>query len=181
MVSSTNKKLKNGIFIPIIAIFLITISLVSCQKKPSQQEILQENIRQAVREYMEMGTIDSVYIQDIDTVSSLGYAIMMKQALENMQMNYEYEYKEAIFENNEIQILEIELSISEIEYMIEYFDLLMRNEQLKQDDLLLLWITSEIEFGGQRQHIDFLTNPDGTLHIPDPFGNNLLDEEFAAN
>lgn len=165
--------------------FLILTALIcllaSCHKKPSPQEVLENNIRQAAREYIGSEQIDTVIISKMDTLSSLGYAILMRdEVLPLMQAEFEYDYKEAMFEENEMAIMDIELSMTEIEYMIERFDELMEKGNLSQDDMQLLCVVIEIQQDGRSQSFDFFTTIDGKLHILDPFNNNLLLEEFAA-
>lgn len=167
--------------ISFLMIAALVCLLASCQKKQSPQEILENNIRQAAREYIAPEQVDTVIIREIDTLSSLGYAILMRdEVLPFMQAEFEYDYKEAMFEDNEIAIMDIELSMTEIEYMLERFDELMGEGSLIQDDVQLLCVVVEIQQNGRSQSFDFFTTIDGKLHILDPFNNNLLLEEFAA-
>ncbi|MDR2979697.1 MAG: hypothetical protein LBV02_04570 [Bacteroidales bacterium] len=187
MVSYINRPRWRNPLLGGIAILVISLSFItSCKKKSSPEDVLMNNIREAGKLYLTKDAIDPTIVQNIDTVnhidtvSSLGYAILMKEALTSMQANFEYEYKEAVFEDNNIAIREIELSMTEIEYMLEYFDMLLNNGDLHQDNVLLLWISAQFVSQGQSHNFDYLTNPDGTLHELDPFDNNLLDKEFAA-
>lgn len=189
MVSCINRPMGRNILLGVIAIIVISLSFItSCKKKRSPEDVLRSNICEAGKLYLAKDAIDPTIVQNIDTfiinhidtVSSLGYAILMKEALTSMQVNFEYEYKEAVFEDSKVTMMEIELSMTEIDYMLEYFDMLLNNGNLHQDDVLLLWIDAQFVSQGQSHNFDYLTNPDGTLHELDPFDNNLLDKEFAA-
>ncbi|MDL2308581.1 hypothetical protein LJC68_07925 [Bacteroidales bacterium OttesenSCG-928-B11] len=175
-----NKKTASTGILTIAAIFCLLLTFNFCKKKLTPQETLENNIRQAAREFIPSNNIDSIYIQEIDTISSLGYAILMKGVLTDMLANYEYEYKAAIFEDNEMALMEIELSMTEIEYMLEYFTLLIDNGDLSLNDALLICVLAEFESDGHRQSFDMFTSIDGHLHVLDPFNDNLLDEKFAA-
>ena len=116
----------------------------------------------------------------VDTMTELGYAKMNTELLTGMQQSYEQQYEDALAKGDTRVSNALEHYLQEIIRTNADFEDLMDNGQLKADGVLLYMVTCKYLKDNKPEEFMFLVNADKkTLHILDPFGDNLLykDEE----
>lgn len=161
----------------IASMFLIASSFPGCRNYA--QKKLNRQMEPLAKKYLQEENIthyDWLRINQVDTITELGYAKLMYELLENMEQSYQKQYDDAVLQEKEGQHLDIlDLYLREISRTkIDFFDL-MANDDLKTNGLLLFMVTGSYQTDGQTDTVLFFVNPDKrTLHTLDPFGNNLL-------
>ena len=159
----------------ILPLFCAVILLASCGKK-DKAENLNEKIAKAAELYFANDEIDSLRVQSIDTLSSLGYVNLMLEMLENMKFEIEYQYKDAIFTDNEALIYEIEFDMMDIDDALDRYKEYTGSESVRIDDFILYIASVSVYKGGEESPATLLFTPEFTLHILDPFDDNLLEK-----
>ena len=163
----------------ILPLFCVVILLSSCGKK-DKVENLNEKITKVAELYFANDGIDSLRVQSIDTLSSLGYVNLMLEMLENMKFDIEYQYKDAIFTDNEALINEIELDMMDIDDALDRYREYAGSERVRVDDLILYIASVSVYKGGEESPKTLLFTPEFTSHILDPFDDNLLENREVA-
>ncbi|MCQ2276069.1 MAG: hypothetical protein MJZ87_03890 [Bacteroidales bacterium] len=123
---------------------------------------------------------DSLQIECIDTLSELSYAKLCSELLGNMENAYEMQLQQA-YQTNDERAEYLEMYVGEVTRTLEDFEDLMNSGDLKKDGVLLYMVTgSYVNAKKQKEDFMFLVNPDKkTLHMLDPFGDNLLYKDEA--
>ena len=163
----------------ILPLFCAVILLSSCGKK-DKVENLNEKITKVAELYFANDGIDSLRVQSIDTLSSLGYVNLMLEMLENMKFEIEYQYKDAIFTDNEALINEIESDMMDIDYALDRYREYAGSESVRIDDLVLYIASVSVYKGGEESPTMLLFTPEFTMHILDPFDDNVLENREVA-
>lgn len=124
---------------------------------------------------------DSLQIECIDTLSELGYAKLCSELLGNMENAYEMQLQQAYATNDE-RADYLEMYVREVTRSLEDFEDLMSSGELKREGVLLYMVTgSYVNNQKTKEDFMFLVNPDKkTLHLLDPFGDNLLYKDESA-
>ena len=166
--------MKKNIFI--LAILLVlSILFFSCGKRDNTKN-LEKKIHQAAEQYLGKENIDPLSIISIDTLSSLGYANLMLELLENMRFEIEYQLKDAIFAGDDLMADEIELSMMEIDDAYDCFLAYSHNESAIDDDILLYMATVDVSGKNDHQIMKLFFTPDIKIEELDPFNKNLLEK-----
>lgn len=160
----------------IAIIAVMTCCFFGCRNYAYNKLIRQ--MKPLAKTYLEEENIthyDSLKIDKIDTITELGYVKLMYELLENMEQSYQEQYREATQQDDRKKLDVLELYINEISRTkLDFYDL-MDNGELASSGLLLFMISGSYQVDGQKNTILFFVNPDKkSLHILDPFGNNLL-------
>lgn len=124
---------------------------------------------------------DSLQIECIDTLSELSYAKLCSELLGNMENAYEMQLQDAYATNDE-RADYLEMYVREVTRSLEDFEDLMSSGELKREGVLLYMVTgSYVNNQKTKEDFMFLVNPDKkTLHLLDPFGDNLLYKDESA-
>lgn len=140
---------------------------------------LKRQMKTLAKEYLEKSQIsdyDSLSIECIDTLTELSYAKLTSELLTNMSEAYQMQ----LAETDDIATAnELNANLNEIISTENEFEDLMDNGDLKTTGILLYMVTGTfIDQNKDKQEFMFLVNPDKkTLHILDPFGDNLLHKD----
>ncbi|MDR1757488.1 MAG: hypothetical protein LBR51_00805 [Bacteroidales bacterium] len=162
------------LFMVVMGLFLL---LGACNSTLKPVEV---RIKDAVDKYLMPLQVDSFRITKIDTLSSAGYARLMIETLENMRIEMEFQYKEAVFLGDDSTMNIIDSAMLEIDNVLDYF--LFYTQQQKDTDTpdtrdILLYMVSVnyYLYGNETPTCLFLT-PDMQVHELDPFRHNLLEK-----
>lgn len=161
-------------FYPVFVLLLFVLLAVSCREKRTESQILHEKIQNTAKLYLQDLPVDSVTIQHMDTLTELGYAKIMLEMLENMKEEYNILYKQAVANQDERTMNEIEHFQEEIRNEIEFFFVKMNSEEIDDRQLKLYMVSATYFENGNGTPILFFTTPEGNLHELDPFDDNLL-------
>ncbi|MEG1555514.1 MAG: hypothetical protein RR356_02165 [Bacteroidales bacterium] len=158
---------------------LIFITLFSACHKKSELEILKANLQKPAKFYveneLEVKDADSVIIHQIDTITPLGYAKINLELLENMEFNYQFAYKEASLQNDQDKLTYLELYLKDVHTAEDFFKSKIENEKTDGSSLLLYMVTASYFKNGKEEPFTFFALPDFTVHVLDPFGDNILE------
>ncbi len=165
--------MKRIVIFAFIAAFLTT----GCHKK-SEQELLSNRLRscteQYVKEELQIGNPDSVVINKIDTVTEMGYAKLVLELLENLEYQYKLMYDEATLANDDRKIDNLEIYLRQISSQTDYFRAIEEAESADNQKILLYMISAAYYKEGEVNDFICFAKPDFSLHILDPFADNLL-------
>ena len=163
----------------IIILLTAAICLAGCQKM--EQNKLNRQMKKMAKVYLEQEEVSdykNLTIKCVDTLTEFSYAKLNSELLGNMAEAYEQMYWDGSDDSARREA--IGLYLREIQRTRADFDELIDNGDLLTEGVLLYMVTGNYQKGGEQQEFMFLVNPDKkSLHILDPFGDNLLykDEE----
>jgi hypothetical protein len=142
--------------------------------KPFMKWSLRNNINKVAIEYVTdvllIQDFDSIKIIKIDSISDLAYAKLTLELLEEMKVNYDYLYQDALMngesEESSDQILaqskEVEIALS------EYYSI-SNNDQTNTKNLRNYLVYATYFRQGLATHFLFLTTPKGEYYELNPF------------
>lgn len=161
----------------IVTIVSLLIILLGCRQK-SGQDVFRENIKKCAETYViqELGIsdADSVVVTHLDTLTQMSYAKLMLEMLENLEFQYKQLYDEATLADDDARIESLSRSLRQISVQTDDFRAIESSESADNQKLLLYWISARYYRNGQQEDFICFANPDFTLHILDPFADNLL-------
>lgn len=161
----------------IILALMAALFMTSCHKK-SEQELLRENLQSCtekyVKEELQINNPDSVVINSIDTVTEMGYAKLVLEMLENLEYQYKLMYDEATLANDDSKIEYLEIYLRQISTESDYFRKIEESESADNQNILLYMIAGSYYQAGKGEYFICFANPDFSLHVLDPFADNLL-------
>lgn len=161
-------------FYPLFVLVVLVLLAVSCREKRTESQILHEKVQNTAKLYLQDLPVDSITIQHMDTLTELGYAKIMLEMLENMKEEYNILYKQAVANQDERTMNEIEHFQEEIRNEIEFFFVKMNSEDIDDRQLILYMVSAAYFENGNSTPFLFFTSPEGNLHELDPFDDNLL-------
>lgn len=160
------------------ALIVAAVLCVGCHKK-SEEDVLKEHLQQCAASYvsdeLQVVNPDSVIVMRFDTVSERGYAALVLEMLENLGQQYKMMYDEATF-NDDPRVENLEIYLNQIDHQTDYFRNILDTESAETDNLLLYLISAAYYKNGKAEEFICFANPDFTIHILDPFGDNLLNQ-----
>lgn len=161
-----------------LCVFCFTIILLcGCHKKTSQ-DVFQENVLNCASTYVQqelgVSNADSIVVNRTDTITEMGYAKLMLEMLENLEYQYKMMYDEATVNNDEQKIHYLEIYLNQISTQVDYFRAVEESETADNSRLLLYLISGSYYQKGAKEDFICFANPDFSLHILDPFADNLL-------
>lgn len=161
----------------IVTIVSLLIILLGCRQK-SGQDVFRENIKKCAETYViqELGIsdADSVVVTHLDTLTQMSYAKLMLEMLENLEFQYKQLYDEATLADDDARIESLSRSLRQISVQTDDFRAIESSESADNQKLLLYWISARYYRNRQQEDFICFANPDFTLHILDPFADNLL-------
>lgn len=161
----------------VIFAFIAALLTTGCHKK-SEQELLRDHLQacteQYVKEELQIGNPDSVVINRIDTVTEMGYAKLVLELLENLEYQYKLMYDEATLANDDRKIDNLEIYLRQISTQTDYFRTIEETESADNQNILLYMISAAYYKEGEGNDFICFAKPDFSLHIIDPFADNLL-------
>lgn len=162
-------------------VFCLLLSTTVLFSGCSNREVnkLKRQMKTLAKEYLKDNDIsqyDSLNIECVDTLTELGYAKLTSELLTNMEEAYQMQLGQA---TDEATATELNVNINEISSVESEFEDLIENGDLKASGVLLYMVTGTfVDKNKDKQEFMFLVNPDKkTLHVLDPFGNNLIHNE----
>ncbi len=162
-------------------VFCLLLSTTVLFSGCSNREVnkLKRQMKTLAKEYLKDNDIsqyDSLNIECVDTLTELGYAKLTSELLANMEEAYEMQMAQPA---DDATINELNANLNEISSVESEFEELIDNAELKTSGILLFMVTGTfVDKNKDKQEFMFLVNPDKkTLHVLDPFGNNLLPHE----
>ena len=162
-------------------VFCLLLSTTVLFSGCSNREVnkLKRQMKTLAKEYLKDNDIaqyDSLNIECVDTLTELGYAKLTSELLANMEEAYEMQMAQPA---DDATINELNANLNEISSVESEFEELIDNAELKTSGILLFMVTGTfVDKNKDKQEFMFLVNPDKkTLHVLDPFGNNLLRHE----
>lgn len=165
--------MKRIFFITLIA----SLFLTGCHKK-SEQDVLKENLRACaekyVKEELQISNADSVVVHVTDTVTELGYSRLVLEMLENLEGQYKMMYDEATLADDDSKIEYLEMYLRQISTQLDYFRAIEETESADNEQLLLYLISGSYYQNGNGNDFICFANPNFSIHILDPFADNLL-------
>lgn len=155
---------------------LIATTLVFSGCSNHEGNKLKRQMKTLAKEYLENNKIsdyDSLSIECVDTLTELGYAKLTSELLANMEEAYQMQLASTA---DVATANELNANLNEIVSAENEFEDLMDNGDLKTSGILLFMVTGTfLDKNKDKQEFMFLVNSDKkTLHVLDPFGNNLL-------
>lgn len=161
-----------------LIIFSVLIFICGCHQK-TERNVFQEKIHQCACEYvsteLNISDADSVVVTHIDTLTQMSYAKLMLEMLENLEFQYKQLYDEATLADDDAKIESFSRSLRQISVQTDDFRAIEDSESADNQRLLLYWISASYYKNGQQEDFMCFATPDFTLHILDPFADNLLD------
>ncbi len=153
------------------------LCLCSCHQK-TPQEVLNENLQHCASTYVQqelgINDADSIVVNRTDTITEMGYAKLVLEMLENLEYQYKMMYDEATVNNDEQKLQYLEIYLNQISTQVDYFRAVEESETADNQQLLLYLISGSYYQKGEKEDFICFANPDFTLHILDPFADNLL-------
>ena len=101
--------------------------------------------------------------------------VLMLEMLENLEFQYKQLYDEATLADDDAKIESFSRSLRQISVQTDDFRAIEDSESADNQRLLLYWISASYYKNGQQEDFMCFATPDFTLHILDPFADNLLD------
>lgn len=158
---------------------IILLSAVACHKN-NADELLKEQAQTCANEYVKselnIENADSIVVHTVDTVTEMGYAKIVLELLENLEYQYKMMYDDATLANDEQKIGNLEIYLRMIEKQTDKFRFIEENESADNQQLLLYLISGTYHKGNEKGDFLCFANPDFTLHVLDPFADNLIDK-----
>ena len=155
-------------------LLLVMVCLGGCQKM--QQDRLSRQMKKVAKTYLKEEQItdyQNLTIVSVDTLTEYGYAKLNSELLGDMENYYTELYYDASDDTNRRNV--ISLYLNETRHIREDMEELIDNGDLLTEGVLLFMVTGVYMESGENQEFMFLVNPDKkTLHLLDPFGDNLL-------
>ncbi len=149
----------------------------SCHKK-SEKDLFQEQIQNFACDYakneLQVNDADSVVVNLVDTVTEMSYAKIVLEMLENLEYQYKTMYDKATINNDDKNLQYLEMYLRQISTQVDYFRSVEGTGDLDNQKLLLYLISGSYYQNGTKEDFICFANPDFTLHILDPFADNLL-------
>lgn len=153
--------------------------LCGCQKK-APMDVFQENIHRCAETYvlneLNVSDADSVVVNRLDTLTQMSYAKLMLEMLENLEFQYKQLYDEATLADDDKRIESISRSLRQITTQTDYFRAIEDSESADNQVLLLYWISASLYQQGEKTDFMCFATPDFSLHVLDPFADNLMNE-----
>ena len=167
------KKLGGILFV----IVSITVLFCGCHKK-TEQDVFQENLHRCAEMYvmneLNVSNADSVVVNRVDTLTQMSYAKLMLEMLENLEYQYKQLYDEATLADDDNRIESLSRSLRQITNQTDYFRSIEDSETADNQQLLLYWISASYYQNEQKEDFMCFATPDFTLHVLDPFADNLM-------
>lgn len=161
----------------IILTFMAALLMTGCHKK-TEQELLRENLQPStekyVKEELQISNPDSVVINRIDTVTEMGYTKLVLEMLENLEFQYKLMYDEATLANDDSKIKYLEIYLRQISTESDYFRKIEDTESANNQNILLYMISGSYYQEGKGEYFICFAKPDYSLHVLDPFADNLI-------
>ena len=159
----------NNVFFLLMAM----VCLGGCQKM--EQNKLNRQMKALAEDYLkgeEIKDYQDLTIVSVDTLTEYGYAKLTSELLGNMEAAYEQMYWD---ETDSSHRNVIGLYLGETRRIRADMEDLIDNGDLQTEGVLLFMVTGNYNKDGENQEFMFLVNPDKkTIHLLDPFGDNLL-------
>ena len=156
---------------------VLAVFFSACHKK-TERDVFQENIQKCAEEYVqtELGVdnADSVVVNRLDTLTQMSYAKLMLEMLENLEDQYKVMYDEATLADDDAKIESLSRSLRQISTQTDYFRAIEDSDSADNQELLLYWISASLYQNGEKTDFMCFATPDFTLHVLDPFADNLL-------
>ena len=157
--------------------FLVIASILlfaGCQKMELNK--LNRQMKKMAKTYLQQEQItdyQKLAITSVDTLTEYGYAKLTSELLENMEGVYEQMYWDDSDDTARRKV--IGLYLNEIQRTKADMEDLIDNGDLLTEGVTLFMVTGNFQKEGEKQEFMFLVNPDKkSLHMLDPFGDNLL-------
>ena len=157
--------------------FLVIASILlfaGCQKMELNK--LNRQMKKMAKTYLQQEQItdyQKLAITSVDTLTEYGYAKLTSELLENMEGVYEQMYWDDSDDTARREV--IGLYLKEIQRTKADMEDLIDNGDLLTEGVTLFMVTGNFQKEGEKQEFMFLVNPDKkSLHMLDPFGDNLL-------
>ena len=151
--------------------------LCGCHQK-GERDVFQENIQRCAEAYVQselnVSNADSVVVSRVDTLTQMSYAKLMLEMLENLEYQYKQLYDEATLADDDARIESISRSLRQITTQTDYFRSIEDSESADNQALLLYWISATYYQNGEKEDFMCFATPDFTLHVLDPFADNLM-------
>ena len=158
----------------IMALLSAMVCLTGCQKM--EQNRLNRQMKKMAKIYLQQEQVtdyQKLTITSVDTLTEYGYAKLTSELLENMEGVYEQMYWDDSDDTARREI--IGLYLKEIQRTKADMEDLIDNGDLLTEGVTLFMVTGNFQKEGEKQEFMFLVNPDKkSLHMLDPFGDNLL-------
>ena len=155
----------------------MAVLLGGCHKKDTV-DVFQENIRKCAETYvlneLNVSNADSVVVNRLDTLTQMSYAKLMLEMLENLEFQYKQLYDEATLADDDARIESISRSLRQITTQTDYFRSIEDSESADNHELLLYWISASYYKNGEKEDFMCFATPNFTLHVLDPFADNLM-------
>lgn len=163
----------------VLLLIMAVICLGGCQKM--QQNKLNRQMKSVAKSYLQQEEITGykhLEVTSVDTLTEFSYAKLTSELLGRMEEAYEQMYMDDSDDTNRREV--IGLYLRETHRIKSDMEELIENGDLLTEGVLLFMVTGKYTKDNEDQEFMFLVNPDKkTLHLLDPFGDNLLykDEE----
>lgn len=161
-----------------IIICALAVVLGGCRPK-AEVDVFQQKIHQCAETYVKtelnVSDADSVVVTKIDTLTQMSYAKLMLEMLENLEFQYKQLYDEATLADENAKIESLDRSLRQISVQTDYFRTIEDSESADNQQLILYWISASYYKNGQQEDFMCFATPDFSLHILDPFADNLMD------
>lgn len=159
----------------ITGIVIATLSLSAfLAYKPYMKWSLKRNINKVAIEYVTdvllIQDYDSIKINSIDSISDLGYAKITLELLEEMKLNYDYLYQDALMKGEMEDVTDqIFAQSREIEMCIGEQFSIANNEKTNAKNLRNFMVYATYFKNGAPTQFIFLTTPKGDYFELNPF------------
>ena len=159
-------------------VICLIVLLCGCRQK-TEVDVFQQKIHQCAETYvnteLNVNDADSVVVTRIDTLTQMSYAKLMLEMLENLEFQYKQLYDEATLADENAKIESLDRSLRQISVQTDYFRTIEDSESTDNQQLILYWISASYYKNGQQEDFMCFATPDFSLHILDPFADNLMD------
>jgi len=164
----------NIIFIFLLGLICNLVVFTGCKKSQKTDEI-SSKIKNEIIHYFHPQIVDSIQIKSIDTVSSLGYAVLAADILQKIKWEVEQEYQQALLQNSDTLSGQWETDLSELDYYLHFFEEKKANENTPANNVLLFWVSGCYYYQGKSDYFEILLHPDYSVYELDVFNDNLLE------
>lgn len=160
----------------IISGFVLAILIIAAYfaYKPFMRWSLRKQINKVAIEYVTdvllVQDYDSIKINKIDSISDLGFAKLTLELLEEMKVNYDYLYQDALMNGESEEATDqILAQTREIEYSIGEQFTIANDEKTNTKNLRNYLVYAEYFKSGNSVPFIFLTTPEGKYFELNPF------------
>lgn len=159
---------------PIVCFIISALFIAGCAKHADNA--LKRKMIPLAKQFLKEDNItnyNNLEIKCVDTITELAYAKLCSELLGNMEMAYE----EKLYDENANKEV-VSLYVNEIVRTRQDMENLIDDGELQSEGVLLYMVTGSYKLDNKDNEFIFMVNPDKkTLHILDPFGDNLLYKE----